>query len=214
MARKSRTTDNLALEFQKLADAPVTRRTGAERDRVFGLLMRRFEPQIRLLIRRYGLLDMADDARQTCAIGLFRALQTYELGKASFATHATWQLRGELQSLRHRMRLDQRQSARKAGMRTVSLETLGVQHDELEAAWEIVDDTALASIERAASDRMVRRSTDQMLERLGAPDHERLIVMNHLFDMGRTSESSRQIREQHRQIVRRTFRNCAKLVAA
>lgn len=214
MAGSSRTIDELAQEFQSLSMQRDTHRVLAERDRVFSLLMRRIEPQCSRLVRRYGLLDLADDAHQACAIGLFRALQSFDSDKASFSTHATWQLRGELQSLRHRMRLDQRQSARKAGVRTVALESLGARDDAASEAFEVVDDAALDSIERAASDALTINLTTRLLERLNAPDHERTIMMEHLFDSHQAPESCRKIREQRRQIVRRTFRNCMKLVAA
>ncbi len=93
-------------------------------DRDFAALLALMLPRIKRLIVQYRMLDIADDAQQAAAIGVYRALQTYDPAKASFVTHATWQMRGELQSLRHRVRLDQRRSAVSAGISTVSLDGL------------------------------------------------------------------------------------------
>jgi hypothetical protein len=44
--------------------------------------------------RVYGLMDMQDDARQACAIGVHRAIAAYDPGQACFTTFVMWQLRG------------------------------------------------------------------------------------------------------------------------
>ncbi|MDY7097358.1 MAG: sigma factor [Pseudomonadota bacterium] len=81
------------------------------RDHLFAHLSELMQSRIHALINRYRLHDLREDAEQAAAIGLLKAIETFDQTKASFVTHAAWQIRGELQSLRHRMRLDQRQSA-------------------------------------------------------------------------------------------------------
>ena len=191
------------------------------RDRHFAALLTLMLPRINRLIVQYRMLDMADDAQQAAAIGVFRALQTYDPAKASFVTHATWQMRGELQSLRHRVRLDQRRSAVSAGISTVSLDGLNAAagtSDEPFYAFEPPDEAALTQAEHAASNHMARSALDRMLDRLGAPDHERMIVQQYVLDnreraVSDATRASRQSAEQRRQIVRRTLRNCAKVMA-
>ena len=125
--------------------SPQRRRMQGEADRAFRRILTALSARIRYLTRRYGLDDMADDAAQACAIGIHRAIASYDPQKAAFATHATWAMRGELQSLRHRVRLDQRTSARNAGIVTLAL---GLGHeDDAAAALEIVDETAQQMVE-------------------------------------------------------------------
>ncbi len=183
-------------------------------ERKFAQLVDLLLPRMSHLIRSYGLADMREDAEQACAIGVLRALESYDPAKARFATHVTWLLRGELQSLRHRVRLDQRQSARSAGVRTVSIEALVRRTIDEPGTFEIVDERALANVERDASDCMTNKALSSLLDRLEAPDHERVIVSDRIFGDRFSYVNDRKTREQHRQIVRRTFRNCAKLLAA
>ncbi len=194
---------------------------GRARDRDFAALLDVLRPRIRRLVIKYGMLDMVDDAEQAAAIGVHRALETYDPAQASFATHATWQMRGELQSLRHRMRLDQRRSAKSAGVTTVSLDGLADSATGLQdpvGTFELVDETALRQAERAASDHMAAASLERMLNRLGTPISERAIVEEYVLGDGTTRDINVQLKapqttEQRRQIVRRTLRNCEKMMA-
>ena len=51
-----------------------------------------------------------------------------------------------------------------------------------------------------------------LLDRLQSPEHERVIVMEQLFDREPQPRTEGYTSEQRRQITRRTFRNCAKVV--
>lgn len=187
--------------------------SGSRHDRAFASLLTMLGPRIRHLTRVYGLTDLAEDAAQACAIGVHRALQSYDPARARFTTHVTWQMRGELQGLRHRMRLDQRQSARSASVRTVSLDDLCGPAGDRTALFEIVDEQALEAVEAAASDTLAERAICGLMDRLGSPEHERQIVRDALADREPAHAAARFTSEQRRQIVRRTFRNCAKLVS-
>ena len=183
-------------------------------DRAFARLLERLKPRIAYLVGRYGLSDMREDAEQACAIGVHRALETYDPRKARFTTHVTWQLRGELQSLRHRVRLDQRQSARSAQVRTVSLEALSAAYAESGEVFEIVDEDALQRVERTCSNALVRRSLLRLMNRIETPVQERVIVLESVFDREGDDARYGKTREQRRQIVRRNIRNCAKVASA
>ncbi|WP_128891536.1 sigma factor [Erythrobacter sp. HKB08] len=203
---------SLASRIEEVASAIVAER-GREQeraDRHFRQLLEMLGPRIRYLGARYGLSDMREDAWQACALGIHRALLSYEPGKASFSTHATWQMRGELQSLRHRVRLDQRDSAKAAGITTVAIE--GLRQGEARQLFEIVDDEAQPDVERAASDHLAYRSISALLDRLEATPSDRSTMLAALFGdspLGATREQ----REKDRQVVRRLSRNCRKLVA-
>lgn len=193
---------------------PADRRCGVRWEAGFAQLLKALSPRIGRLIRRYGLSDIREDAEQVCAVAVLRALGSYDPGKARFTTHVTWQLRGELQSLRHRMRLDQRQSARSAGVRTVSLDALQLSDDAGRTTFEIVDERALDRAECLASDHMAATLLTSLLDRIGSPVEERALVTRQVFAAEGATAADRKTREQHRQIARRTFRNCAKLLAA
>ena len=180
-------------------------------DRLFARLLECLNPRIVHLIQRYGLSDMREDAEQVCAIGVHRALGSYDPAKARFTTHVTWQLRGELQSLRHRVRLDQRQSAQSAQVRTVSLEALSAKYAERGEAFEIIDEDALERVERTCSNAWVRRSLLRLMDRIETPVQERVIVLESVFDREGDDARYGKTREQRRQIVRRNFRNCTKI---
>lgn len=183
-------------------------------ERKFAELLDLLAATISSLIRRYRLDDVGEDARQAAAIGVHRALQSFDPVKARFGTYVTWQIRGELQGLRHRIRLDQRRSARTSGVSTVPLDALGDGVNE-HPVYEIVDEAALSRTERGASDCMALTLIDRLLEQLQTPDHERSIVQSHILDhQGDLVGGSERTREQRRQIVRRTMRNCAKVLAA
>lgn len=129
-------------------------------DRHFARLMKLIAPRIRHFTRAYGLLDHADDAAQACAIGLHRALDAYDPAKARFTTYVNWQLRGELQALRFRLRTDAREWAVKAGAQTISLEALG---EDL-APWSAEDREALERTEALAAETMARRACGTLLD--------------------------------------------------
>lgn len=151
---------------------PMDRRTGAERDRRFGRVMQLIAPRIRHFTRAYGLLDMVDDAQQACAIGVHRAIRDYEPERARFTTFVNWQLRCELQALRHRVRLDSRESARRIGARTVSLDALLAESD-MGAPLQIADEHAHDRIEDHLAARMAQESFAAMLDRYEASLRER-----------------------------------------
>lgn len=197
-------------------------------NRHFSALQDLLSARVSYLVSRYRLGDLQADAEQACAIGIHRALKTYEPAKASFSTHVTWQMRGELQRLRHRMRLDQRQSARKAGVVTSSLEEMGGAD---EAPLQIVDDSASQRAEEGAATRMATRLCDRLFDdyvrsqnngriptRPGtlSPDQvdavaeklarEKQIVTNHFLDRDDDRGDAALSAEQKRQILRRVLR--------
>lgn len=206
-------------------------------DRHFAALMHLLGGRIHNLTRVYGLMDMQDDARQVCAIGIHRAIAAYDPFQARFTTFVTWQLRGELQSLRHRVRLDQRDSARNAGIRTVPIDqqsSAGKTH-----ACVIIDADALAKTESGASRLMAARCADALLDewedamrardadacdrasgQTAAPSlpanrklaSERRIVTRFLNDQPEPVSESGLTTEQKRQVTRRVLRHCAQAV--
>lgn len=129
-------------------------------DRHFGRLMKLIAPRVRHFTRAYGLLDHADDAAQACAIGLHRALEAYDPAKARFTTYVNWQLRGELQALRFRLRTDARDWAVRTGAQTISLEALADDH----APWSVEDREALERTEALAAETMARRACGTLLD--------------------------------------------------
>ncbi|WP_394730202.1 sigma factor [Altererythrobacter sp. GH1-8] len=214
MARTANAGFNAALERQVDRARAARRLSGhagsSLESREFARLLDLLASRIAHLIRVYHLTDMVEDARQACAIAVLRALESYDPGQARFSTHVTWQIRGELQSLRHRMRLDQRRSARSAGITTVRLEALG---EERGHAFEICDDRALDRVEAGASNAMSLSMLDELLEAIHAPEHERCIIRDQLLDRDPRACDRTYTSEQRRQITRRTYRNCAKVVA-
>ncbi|RDC61089.1 hypothetical protein HME9302_02308 [Alteripontixanthobacter maritimus] len=184
-------------------------------ERLFKTLLTRLQPLARKLVRCYGLTDMEDDARQACAIGIHRAVDSYITDKARFTTHATWQMRGELQSLRHRVRLDDRRGGKKASIRTCSLDGSAT-----EPAIEIVDESASLRTERGASDIMAQRCLTRLLDSYDNTRKDRaasdiIRAERQLFQTqiigSRRSFMPAWSNEQKRQIVRRISRNCAKI---
>lgn len=217
-------SDQLEAQVSRLARMSVNGRGDPDLryDREFSALFRMLHSRIGYLIGQYGLSDMRDDAEQVCAIAIHRALESYDRRKAQFTTHVTWMIRGELQSLRHRVRLDQRKSARTAGIRTLSLEAMSLPDADgaqSTAAFEIVDDQAEAAMQSTVANAMARRSLARLMQQIGSPDLEQEIVWEALREAparrAKTRPSGQALSaEQRRQIVRRTYRNCAKLVAA
>ncbi|WP_336987570.1 sigma-70 family RNA polymerase sigma factor [Altererythrobacter aquiaggeris] len=158
---------------RKAAGRPVKSCDRFAIDRHFSQILRLLAPRIRHFIGRYGLLDLREDAEQACAIAVHRAIAEYDKAKARFTTFVNWQLRGELQSLRFRMRLDQRGSARRICARTVSLALPAGQDNltpghltpgHLTLGDLIVDEDAELRVTRPASDLMARRAADAMLD--------------------------------------------------
>jgi RNA polymerase sigma-32 factor len=139
---------------------PLSPRERAVADGHFTRLLRLIAPRIRHFIRAYGLLDMREDAEQACAIGLFRAIEAYDPAKARFTTFVNWQLRGELQSLRFRVRPDARESARKVSAVTVSYDALC----EDEGSSMLDDADALGRTEALAAETLARRACGTLLD--------------------------------------------------
>lgn len=214
-------------EIGALAAQESRRETVREKraiNRHFGRLMELLGGRIYHFTRIYGLMDMPDDARQACAIGVHRAIAAYDPAKARFTTFVTWQLRGELQSLRHRVRLDQRDSAKRVGARTVSMDQ---QTDEGSGdIYTIVDEAAVLRTEAGASRILASRCADALLdeweyamrERDGGKSgaaltaklgSERQIVRKFLFETPQAEHPSPLTKEQERQVTRRVLRHCA-----
>ncbi|XUU61336.1 hypothetical protein ACRAQ6_03420 [Erythrobacter sp. HA6-11] len=209
---KVRSRDALECQVERvqLARRLALGQPSAQEDREFARLLDALSGRMLHLVRVYRLTDILEDARQACAIAVVRALDSYDPRQARFTTHVTWQLRGELQSLRHRVRLDQRRSARSAGITTVQLESLG---DDGAQPFEPVDDGALPRTEAGASQAMVLQVMDGLLDELHAPEQERWIIQDQLLDREPRPGVKSYTAEQRRQITRRTYRNCAKVIA-
>lgn len=202
-----------AIERYATQIAAIRQNGGREAEREFETLLTLLGGAIARQVRQYGLRDLRDDAEQCAAIGVHRALETFDPAKARFSTHVTWQIRGELQGLRHRMRLDQRRSAVGVGAKTVSLHALGTSpHACQPTTFEIVDDGAKQRTEAGASEFLTRQVMERLLDGIDAPEDERAIIFEHLYDCAPPRSLSAKTREQRRQIVRRTNRNCIRLL--
>lgn len=219
----------------KCASRNFTAGEESERSHHFGKIMRLLGSRIQYFTRQYGLDDMPDDAWQACAIGAHRAIEAYDRDQASFTTLVNWQLRGELQSLRHRVRLDQRDSAGAAGIRTVSMDI-----DRPEApVFSIVDEGACDRVEAGASRSMALNSIDWLLDRYFAgrtggeadaaprttdPDRrahaaeknaaERAMMGAYFRDLPLEDVTPDLSSEQRRQVTRRIVRGLEKQVRA
>ena len=141
-------------------------RNRAALDRAFRQVMTIIAPRVRHFIRQYGLAGHWDDAWQTCAIGVHRAIEAYDPGKAMFTTFVNWQIRGELQALRFRLMDDQRSSAKKVGATTISLQAVerGAQGDDLPIEAMIEDEGALDLAEGGAAEYMSARMCDALID--------------------------------------------------
>ncbi|MDR7102235.1 sigma factor [Croceicoccus sp. BE223] len=140
----------------------------------FARIMRLIAPRVRHFTRTYGLVDMAEDAQQACAIGVHRAIGEYDPSRAKFTTFVNWQLRCELQALRHRVRLDSRGGARKVGARTVSLDAIAAD-DGGHGPMEIEDASALTRVEAATADRLAIAALATLLDRYECNMRERAL---------------------------------------
>jgi len=156
-------TDELEREVAAIRTLPDAQdsRTEHRRNRHFARIMALIAPRVRHFTRAYGLLDMAEDARQACAIGVHRAIGAYDPARARFTTFVNWQLRCELQALRHRVRMDSRASAVKVGARTVSIESLAARDDY--SAFEIEDEQAAERVEADCAARLAHEAFDSLL---------------------------------------------------
>ena len=145
----------------------ATARQRAATDHAFVHILKLIAPRIRHFIRQYGLIGHWEDAEQCCAIGVHRAIESYDPGKAQFTTFVNWQIRGELQSLRFRVMTDQRPSAKKVEATTVSLTGLaGGAGDGDESKFEslLVDEAALERTETGAADYLARAATRALID--------------------------------------------------
>lgn len=143
-----------------------TARQRAAVDRAFGATLKLIAPRIRHFIRKYGLMGHWEDAEQAAAIGVYRAIQSYDPAKAQFTTFVNWQIRGELQALRFRLMTDQRPSAKKVEATTVSLQGMGHTSDGEEIDFEalIEDEGAQGRVEAGASDHMAHETFEALLD--------------------------------------------------
>lgn len=150
-----------------------TARQRATVDRAFATILKLITPRIRHFIRQYGLVAHWDDAEQCCAIGVHRAIQTYDPTRAQFTTLVNWQLRGELQSLRFRLMTDQRASAKKVDAKTVSLHagTSGPDGEETSLEAMIEDEGAWESTESGASDYLAKRAATALIDEYITENH-------------------------------------------
>lgn len=191
-------------------------RTRALADRAFARLAALAAPRIRYFTRTYGLSDVADDAAQVCAIALHRAAERYDPARARFTTYVNWQLRAELQALRHRLHGDQRCAGRRDVTAMLSLDALGEGADDwlvdpaAEPATEQGAADGLASLvaerlvgewaarRRAGLSRASRADGDRIEARVAA---ERELVRNQLM----VTDAVERLRESDRHIVRRAL---------
>ena len=164
----STVTDALEVEVAAilaLRGAPPSARGRADGDAHFARILKLIAPRIRHFIRAYGLADWREDAEQACAIGVHRAIAAYDPAKARFTTFVTWQLRGELQGLRFRVRSETRASARSIGVSLVSLEVMEASRGDRDgSSWEIADGEALERTEALAANLLARRACGRMLD--------------------------------------------------
>jgi len=191
-------------------DAEPSPRRRVQADRAFARLAAAASPRVRYFIRRYGLSSVADDAEQACAIALHRAAQSYDPRRAAFATHMNWQIRAELQALRHRLHGDQRRAPHRFAAATLSLDDPGIC--EL-----LVDPGAEAAAEGRAADYLAGRLADCLADdwaRRRDAEWQRgktklaahhTLVRRHLTAVQPASRLS----ESHRHIVRAAFTDMA-----
>ena len=205
------------IQARTALDAAPGARTRALADRAFARLTAQAAPRIRYFTRAYGLADVADDAAQVCAIALHRAAERYDPARARFTTYVNWQLRAELQALRHRLHGDQRCAGRRHVTATLSLDAL---HEDGADDW-LVDPAAEAATEQGAADNLAVLVVDRLvgdwasrrragLSRGAGGDGKRIavrvaaekaLVRHHLMVI----EAADRLRESDRHIVRRAL---------
>ena len=205
------------IQARTALDATPGARTRAAVDRSFARLAALAGPRIRYFTRTYGLADVADDAAQVCAIALHRAAERYDPARARFTTYVNWQLRAELQALRHRLHGDQRCAGRRDVTAMLSLDAL---EEGAVADW-LVDPAAEPATEQGAADgladlvaerlvaewaarrragllRNLRADDDRIEARVAA---EQALVRDQLM----VSDAVERLRESDRHIVRRAL---------
>ncbi|HET6523081.1 sigma factor [Sphingopyxis sp.] len=196
-------------------DAAPGARARGRADRSFARLAALAAPRIRYFTRRYGLVDVAEDAAQVCAIALHRAAEHYDPARARFTTYVNWQFRAELQALRHRLHGDQRCAGRRRVTATLSLDALLAEGID---AW-LVDPAAEIETEQGAADNLAARLADRLVAdwadrrrarscgsrgdaRLAA---EKALVRQHLT----ASDAAARLHESDRHVVRRALADIA-----
>jgi len=205
------------IQARTALDAAPGARTRALADRAFVRLAALAAPRIRYFTRTYGLADVADDAAQVCAIALHRAAERYDPMRARFTTYINWQLRAELQALRHRLHGDQRCAGRRDVTAMLSLDAL---EDKGAAEW-LVDPAAEPATEQGAADglaglvaeRLVaewvvrRRAGLSRASRAGSDRIEARVVAEQALvrDQLIVSDAVERLRESDRHIVRRAL---------
>ncbi|AJA11265.1 sigma-70 region 2 [Sphingopyxis fribergensis] len=205
------------IQARTALEAAPGARTRALADRAFVRLAALAAPRIRYFTRTYGLADVADDAEQVCAIALHRAAERYDPARARFTTYINWQLRAELQALRHRLHGDQRCAGRRDVTAMLSLDALEEGGDD---NW-LVDPAAEPATEQGAADglanlvaerlvaewtarrraglsRACRADGDRIEARVAA---EQALVRDQLM----VSDAVERLRESDRHIVRRAL---------
>ena len=204
------------IQARTALDAAPRARARVLADRAFALLAALAAPRIRYFTRRYGLADVTEDAAQVCAIALHRAAERYDPARARFTTYVNWQLRAELQALRHRLHGDQRCAGRRHVTATLSLDALQAEDAE---DW-LADPAAEIETEQGAADNLAALLADRLVEdwaarrraRLSAPHGgerrfdarlatEKALVRHHLT----VSDAAARLRESDRHVVRRAL---------
>lgn len=220
MSAKSDALEKAVTEFiqaRTALDAAPSARARALADRTFARLTALAAPRIRYFTRTYGLADVAEDAAQVCAIALYRAAERYDPARARFTTYVNWQLRAELQALRHRLHGDQRCAGRRHVTATLSLDALAEEGADdwlvdpaAETATEqgAADDLAMLVADRLVGDwaarrraglaRTARGESDRVEARVAA---ECALVRDHLM----MTDAAERLRESDRHVVRRAL---------
>ena len=204
------------IQARTALDAAPCARTRALADRAFARLAALAAPRIRYFTRGYGLGEVAEDAAQVCAIALHRAAEHYDPARARFTTYVNWQLRAELQALRHRLHGDQRCAGRRGVAAVLSLDALQAEGAD---DW-LVDPAAEEATEAGAADNLAGLLADRLVEEWASRRRARLsasrgdaggtearlaadkkLVRHHLM----TGEVAERLRESDRHIVRRAL---------
>lgn len=222
MSKVSEALEVQAAAIRALQACEGQPRARAAIDRHLADLLKLLAPRIRHFIRAYRLLDHQEDAEQACAIGVIRALQDHDPDRGRFTTLVNWLLRGELQSLRFRLRLDSRGSAVRSGARTVSIEDL--RQAGVDPVSHLEDEEALARTEALAAHILAQRACGTLLDSHFAAMLARSAYSNdagflqrmardraiaEAWLIGDGGPSAGLTTEQCRQIARRTIRALA-----
>lgn len=180
-------TDYMTLRDQHEVDRCAATRLRA--DRAFSRLHRIMVLRLGRAIGNGRYHDAMDDAGQALAIGLHKAIGTYDPSRAQFVTHATWAIRAELKTLGWQLHVDQRPCNRDRGVRTVSGHAATGSGDESAELFDrLADEGAEVAVERAASDTMTSRMLSLLIARRHAvelAEHqvawlERHVAPNHI----------------------------------